>query len=46
MIVALERPNSGSVLLAGRDISALSGGELRRNRNELAADVPGPVLLA
>jgi oligopeptide/dipeptide ABC transporter ATP-binding protein len=32
MIVALERPNSGSVLFAGRDISALSGGELRRNR--------------
>ena len=35
MIVALERPNSGSVLLAGRDISALSGGELRRNRKNL-----------
>ncbi len=35
MIVALERPNSGKVLLAGRDISALSGGELRRNRKDL-----------
>src|SRR5258707_10163271 len=31
MIVALEPPNSGSLLLAGRDISALSGGGLRRN---------------
>jgi peptide/nickel transport system ATP-binding protein len=35
MIVSLERPNSGSVLFAGRDISALSGGELRRNRKNL-----------
>jgi peptide/nickel transport system ATP-binding protein len=35
MIVALERPNSGKVLLAGRDISAMSGGELRRNRKDL-----------
>jgi peptide/nickel transport system ATP-binding protein len=35
MIVALERPNSGQVLLAGRDISALGGGELRRNRKDL-----------
>jgi peptide/nickel transport system ATP-binding protein len=35
MIVALERPNAGKVLLAGRDISALSGGELRRNRKDL-----------
>jgi peptide/nickel transport system ATP-binding protein len=35
MIVALERPNSGSVLLAGLDISALGGGELRRNRRNL-----------
>src|SRR5258707_13461237 len=35
MIVALEPPNSGSLLLAGRDISALSGGELRRNRKNL-----------
>jgi peptide/nickel transport system ATP-binding protein len=35
MIVALEHPTSGSVLFAGRDISALSGGELRRNRKNL-----------
>jgi peptide/nickel transport system ATP-binding protein len=35
MIVALERPDSGSVLLAGRGISALGGGELRRNRKNL-----------
>jgi oligopeptide/dipeptide ABC transporter ATP-binding protein len=35
MIVALERPDSGSVLFAGRDISALGGGELRRNRQNL-----------
>jgi peptide/nickel transport system ATP-binding protein len=35
MIVALERPNVGKVLLAGRDISALTGGELRRNRKDL-----------
>jgi peptide/nickel transport system ATP-binding protein len=35
LIVALERPNSGNVLLAGRDVTALSGGELRRNRKHL-----------
>jgi len=35
MIVALERPNSGKVLLGGREISALSGGDLRRNRKYL-----------
>ncbi len=35
MIVALEHPTSGSVLFAGRDISALGGGELRRNRKNL-----------
>ena len=35
LIVALEHPNSGSVLLAGRDISALKGNELRRNRKNL-----------
>src|SRR5579875_2863662 len=34
MIVALERPNSGSVLLAGRDVSALRGSELRRYRKD------------
>jgi peptide/nickel transport system ATP-binding protein len=35
VVVALERPNSGSVLLAGQDISALSRGELRRQRRDL-----------
>jgi peptide/nickel transport system ATP-binding protein len=35
MIVALERPNSGRVLFAGREITALGGGELRRNRKNL-----------
>jgi peptide/nickel transport system ATP-binding protein len=35
VVVALERPNSGSVLLAGQDIYALSRGELRRQRRDL-----------
>jgi len=35
LIVALEKPNSGNVLLAGEDISALSGGDLRRRRKDL-----------
>jgi peptide/nickel transport system ATP-binding protein len=35
VVVALERPNAGSVLLNGRDISALSGGELRKQRRDL-----------
>ena len=35
VVVALERPDSGSVLLAGQDISALSEGELRRQRRDL-----------
>jgi oligopeptide/dipeptide ABC transporter ATP-binding protein len=35
VVVALERPDSGSVLLNGQDISALSGGELRRQRRDL-----------
>src|SRR6516225_7969311 len=35
VVVALERPNAGSVLLNGQDISALSGGELRKQRREL-----------
>jgi peptide/nickel transport system ATP-binding protein len=35
MVVALERPDSGSVALAGRDISALSGASLRRHRRNL-----------
>ncbi len=35
IMVALEHPNSGAVLLGGQDISALSGGELRRRRRDL-----------
>jgi peptide/nickel transport system ATP-binding protein len=35
VIVALEKPNSGSVTLGGVDVSALSGGELRRKRRDL-----------
>jgi peptide/nickel transport system ATP-binding protein len=33
--VALETPNSGQVLLEGRDVNALRGGELRRYRRDL-----------
>ena len=35
LVVALDRPNSGSVLLDGQDISALSGGDLRKQRRDL-----------
>jgi oligopeptide/dipeptide ABC transporter ATP-binding protein len=35
VIVALEKPNSGSVTLNGVDVSKLSGGELRRKRRDL-----------
>ena len=35
LIVALEKPNSGNVVLAGEDISALTGGDLRRRRKDL-----------
>jgi len=35
VIVALERPDSGTVALRGQDICALSGGELRRHRRDL-----------
>ncbi|HEX6527443.1 MAG TPA: ABC transporter ATP-binding protein [Streptosporangiaceae bacterium] len=35
MIVALERPNSGSVSLAGMDVSKLRGAELRDKRRDL-----------
>ena len=35
VVVALERPDSGSVLLAGRDISALGRTELRRQRRDM-----------
>ena len=35
LIVALERPNSGNVLLSGRDVSGLRGNELRKYRKHL-----------
>jgi oligopeptide/dipeptide ABC transporter ATP-binding protein len=35
VIVALEKPNSGSVTLGGMDVSKLRGGELRRRRRDL-----------
>ncbi len=35
LVVALERPSAGSVLLSGQDIGALSGSELRRQRRDL-----------
>jgi peptide/nickel transport system ATP-binding protein len=35
MIVALEKPNSGTVTLAGLNVSELSGTELRRKRRDL-----------
>ncbi|HEY1626541.1 MAG TPA: ABC transporter ATP-binding protein, partial [Streptosporangiaceae bacterium] len=35
MIVALEKPNSGSILLNGTDVTAMRGGELRRKRQDL-----------
>jgi peptide/nickel transport system ATP-binding protein len=35
MIVALEKPDSGQVMLAGSDVSRLGGGELRRRRRDL-----------
>jgi oligopeptide/dipeptide ABC transporter ATP-binding protein len=35
LIVALEHPNSGNVLLSGRDVSALRGNELRKYRKHL-----------
>jgi peptide/nickel transport system ATP-binding protein len=35
VVVALERPDSGRVLLAGQDISALPKGDLRRQRRDL-----------
>jgi peptide/nickel transport system ATP-binding protein len=35
VVVALEQPNSGSVLLNGRDVSAMHGGELRNFRRDL-----------
>ena len=35
MIVALEKPNSGAITLAGLDVSSLHGSELRRTRRDL-----------
>jgi peptide/nickel transport system ATP-binding protein len=35
VVVALERPDAGSVLLAGQDVASLSRGELRRQRRDL-----------
>jgi oligopeptide/dipeptide ABC transporter ATP-binding protein len=35
MIVALEKPNSGSILLDGANVTAMRGGELRRTRQDL-----------
>src|SRR5215470_14609474 len=35
VVVALERPNSGTVTMAGQNVFALSGGELRRHRRDL-----------
>ena len=35
LIVALEKPNSGSVTLAGEDVSKLHGSNLRRKRRDL-----------
>jgi peptide/nickel transport system ATP-binding protein len=35
VVVALERPDSGAVLLNGQDIATLGGGELRRQRRDL-----------
>ncbi len=35
VVVALERPDAGAVLVGGQDVSALSGAELRRQRRDL-----------
>jgi peptide/nickel transport system ATP-binding protein len=35
VVVALEQPNSGSVLLNGQDVSAMHGGDLRKYRRDL-----------
>jgi peptide/nickel transport system ATP-binding protein len=35
LIVALEKPDSGGITLAGLDVSRLRGGELRRKRRDL-----------
>ena len=35
LIVALEKPDSGQIVLAGQDIAGLRGGDLRRSRKDL-----------
>jgi oligopeptide/dipeptide ABC transporter ATP-binding protein len=35
LIVALERPNSGSIVVNGEDVSTLHGADLRRKRRDL-----------
>jgi peptide/nickel transport system ATP-binding protein len=35
VIVALEKPTAGKVLLGGREVSAMNGGEIRRYRRDL-----------
>jgi peptide/nickel transport system ATP-binding protein len=35
VVVALERPNAGTVMLDGRDVFSLGGNELRRQRRDL-----------
>jgi peptide/nickel transport system ATP-binding protein len=35
VVVALEKPNAGQVLLSGANVSAMHGGELRRQRRDL-----------
>jgi len=42
LIVALEKPNSGSITLAGVDVSKLHGGELRRKRRDLQLMLQDP----
>ncbi len=44
MIVALERPNSGTVLLDGSDVPRLRGAELRRRRRDLQLMFQDPYL--
>jgi peptide/nickel transport system ATP-binding protein len=44
MIVALERPNSGTVLLDGRDVPKLRGAELRHMRPDLQLMFQDPYL--
>jgi peptide/nickel transport system ATP-binding protein len=44
MIVALERPNSGTVLLDGRDVPKLHGAELRHMRPDLQLMFQDPYL--